>query len=418
MQVKYNGLKEERWLWQVSVVSFILAALTGLVYRLGLIGWLPEWGLSLGNIRHAHSHLMFFGWAVPLPLYIMRSQIMSVSGRQERGTPWMKYALFGTLFFGMASYPFFLIFGYRPVAIGTLSLPLSVILSGMVMICWYIFMGGYLKRRSLLDGEPCQSWFDSAQILLLISSLGAWSVAVVQALAPNNHLLMKGMTHFFLAAFTEGWIVLALLAILVAKFSIGQKNWPISHHVSLGCIAIGAPLTFPYGISESLLSPTLLWTARLGGLLAAFGLFQALYVIISSSPWKKSPWVWPVALLALKALMQMGASFIPSSFLFSDHALRIFYLHVLLLGAFTLTMTGWLSVKASIPGRYFSGIAVTVLLMLLSLLPLTSFWPVRWSGPWVFYAAAATALLPALAVTAQWIKIIQIEKNPNPHYDA
>src|SRR5699024_9584018 len=115
------------------------------------------------------------------------------------------------------------------------------------------------------------------------SSLGAWGVSLAQAVNPEGHLFMKGLTHFFLATFTEGWVVLAILAILIMKLPL--KLTDINHgrwQFALGSIAIGAPLTFPYGISESLLSPMLLAIARFGGGLSAAGLLIVLYVIFSS----------------------------------------------------------------------------------------------------------------------------------------
>ncbi|SHF33302.1 hypothetical protein SAMN05443144_107163 [Fodinibius roseus] len=404
-------MKRIGWLWHLALASFVLAALTGFLYRLGMIDWLPEWGLSLGNIRHAHSHLMFFGWAVPLPFLIMRNSMLRGRGVSQRGASRMKSAVGSTLLFGLASYPFFLAYGYRPVAIGATSLPLSVILSGFVMLCWYAFIRGYWQARPALRDKTSRTWFDGALTMLLISSLGAWSVAVVQAVDPANHLLMKGLTHFFLATFTEGWVVLALLSLFILKLPVEPDDWPVSQNFSLGCIAIGAPLTFPYGISETLLSPSLLLTARLGGAVSAIGLLQALYAIGSSGRWKSSIWIWPLALVGLKALMQLTASVLPSSFLFSDHGLRIFYLHVLLLGAFTLAIMAWWHRSVNIPDSFFNGIVWSIVIVLGSLLLPTPLWPTMWTGSWIFYLLAAAALLPALAITVYWIKMIQSQNN-------
>jgi hypothetical protein len=54
-------------LWQLPLICFIIAGITGLLYRLGLVG-IHVWDLNLEHIRHAHSHLMFFCWAVLLLL--------------------------------------------------------------------------------------------------------------------------------------------------------------------------------------------------------------------------------------------------------------------------------------------------------------------------------------------------------------
>ena len=398
-----NSLQTYRRIWQASLFCFILAALTGALYRFGMIGWMPQ-GLSLLNIRHAHSHLMFFGWAVPLPLYILLLRAAGSAGKNSKAVQMMRWSVWGGLIFGLISYPFFLLWGYQPVAIGSASIPLSVAFAGLVMLCWYVYMGGYLKIRSHLKEDAATSWYDAALLLLFISSLGAWGVAVLQAMDLQNPLWAKAMTHFFLASFTEGWVVLAVLALIFGNMAVKERP-PFSSNVSISLIVIGAPLTFPYGISESLLTPVLLFTARLGGVLASAGIILALYVLWKRGNWKGSVWTWPLGLLLLKGLMQLGSSVIPSGFWLSDHALRILYLHVLLLGALTLGSIAWLHVEAGTPYRYFSRVVASVLMVLASLVMMSRLWPPAWSGLWVFYVVTGAALLPAMAVAAMWHKV-------------
>lgn len=395
----------DQWLWQLSIACFILAGLTGFLYRLGMLGWLPG-ELSLGNIRHAHSHLMFFGWAVPLPMYIIMQKIMIAGKVDTSAYRWMKNGIAATLFFGVCAYPFFLLYGYRPVAIGSVSLPLSVIFSGFVMLSWYVFFVGYYKSRNLLKEQQSLPWVDGAMVLLGVCSLGAWGVAVVQEVAPESHLFMKSMTHFFLAAFTEGWVVLVLLSILISVLDLNEANWIVSPQMALGAIAIGAPLTFPYGISESLLTPMLLGTARFGGGLAALGLLAVLAAIIKSSKWRYPIWNWVVALLVIKGVMQLAASIIPSSFWLSDPGLRVLYLHILLLGGLTLLAVGWLRDRFEISKWYVHGMAVSVIITLFTLVTVTEIWPQVWSGIWIIYALAAGALLPILAVLVFWMRMM------------
>ena len=44
--------------WRLSLVSFMLAALTGFFYKMGLLVNPPA-AIELANLRHAHSHLTF-----------------------------------------------------------------------------------------------------------------------------------------------------------------------------------------------------------------------------------------------------------------------------------------------------------------------------------------------------------------------
>ncbi|HKK44831.1 MAG TPA: hypothetical protein VJ964_04880 [Balneolaceae bacterium] len=405
-----NSENDVPLLWNLSLFSFVVAGITGFSYRLGMIGRIPL-NLSMENIRHAHSHLMLFGWAVPLPLYVVFRYLRPKLSGNVPAITLMRNSIAAGLFLGLLAYPFFLLFGYQPVPIGSTNLPLSVILAGFVMVSWYCFMVGYLKARNVLANDSIQPWFDSALVMLLVCSLGAWGVALLQAIDPTNQLLVKAMTHFFLATFTEGWVVLIVVAVVLSRIKKRDIKWPLSPHLLIGCIVLGAPLTFPYGISKSILPSLLLGTARFGGALTALSLVLILFGVLRTQKLKTTVWIWPIGLLGFKALMQLAAAILPSSFWLADHGLQIFYLHVLLLGALTLTISGFLYELADASRVFFNLFAGAVTLAILSLILLTRFWPQIWSGPWIFKMVAAVAILPVLAAMALWIKLIKTKQN-------
>ncbi|MDZ7716801.1 MAG: hypothetical protein U5J95_11370 [Balneolaceae bacterium] len=397
-------------LWQLPLACFVLAGLTGFLYRLGLTG-VDLWGLNLDNIRHAHSHLMFFSWAVPLPMYFIIQKINKETSINEPNMLMTRMAVL-SLFLGIASYPFFFFYGYRPVPIAGMELPLSVIFSGLVMLCWYGFIAGYWKERKYISEELSTLFYDGALVMLFLCSLGAWGVAAVQFSGVVNPLWGKALTHFFLATFTEGWVVLVLLGLIYERVDINTEAFRISPALLIGLILLGAPLTFPYGISEGLLSPRLLISARVGGVLAAAGLLLNLYVLYRHKR-SKIAWYWKTVLylLAIKALAQLVASVLPSEFWMSAHGLRIFYLHLLLLGGFSIGLfSGLLFSKKAERGLLF--VVVSIILVLVSLVWLTPFWPQSFFASWLFYATAAIAVLPVLAVSYYWYEIKKRLKNP------
>lgn len=394
-------------LWQLTLACFILAGITGFAYRLGLVG-VDLWGLSLENIRHAHSHLMLFCWAVPLPMYfIIRKVEKEQVKTAANGMRMMTGTALGTLFLGLASYPFFLFYGYRPVALGGIEVPLSVMFSGLVMICWYGFIIGYWRARKHMTSDLPVLFYDSSLVMLFISSLGAWGVALVQFSGMQIQLFSKVLTHFFLATFTEGWVVLVLLGILYERLGIAMDQVKIPSGLLAGFILFGAPLTFPYGILESWLSPQLLMAARVGELLAATGLLLNVYVLSRYSP-NRLAWQWKVVLivLGLKAIGQLMASLIPANFWLSEHGLRIFYLHLLLLGSFSMVLFSALSSSRNIQGA-LKLVFGSIVLVLVSLIWLTSLWPRAWFSAWQFYATTGIALLPPLAVLYYFVVLFQ-----------
>ena len=408
-----TSLAKNSGIWQWSMFSFVLAGVIGFLFRLGFIHPLPV-DLNLENLRHAHSHLMFFGWASLLPLYLIKLDI--VSGYHAAfGVKLMRNALWGILIFGLLSFPLFLFYGYNPVMIGETSLPLSVIFSGMVMIGWYAFMAGYLITRYKKQGYKPNPWFEGSMLMLFISSLGAWGVGGMQLLNVGGPLLSKALTHFFLSAFIEGWVILVLLGLISKALNLVEDDYFVSPSVLIGLIAIGAPLTFPYGISEGLINFDLSVAARTGGILIAEGVLLFAFSVIKTNRKNISLWIYPLIFLILKAIMQIVASVSPIEMWLSDHGVRILYLHTTLLGAFSTGIIWFLYQMTSMHKKYFYGVLGAVIMVLFSLILMTSFWPSSLSGIWIYDALAAVALLPVIAVLVFWIKLrIIVEKEHHP----
>lgn len=390
-----NGKKKSAGIWHLALTSFIAAVVTGFVFRYGLISPLPEW-LQLQNVRHAHSHLMFFNWATPVPLLLITGYLVRRSGS---GFPYLGHVLRGLLILGGLVYPFFLIWGYQPVSIGTASIPVSVIVSGFVMIGWYLFIAGYFSIRRNLDTDLPLLFYDSSLLLLVVSSLGAWGVAVLQFTDVTNPLYMKSMTHFFLTCFTEGWCVLVVLGVIYEQLEI--KETKINPNWLVLPIILGVPLTFPMGMSHGLLTEALETSARLGMLVVGLGLSINLWVIIKHGKIGiRTGWALPVGFLMLKVLSQLGAVVAPTALWTGEHNLRILYIHIVLLGFVTLGLFTVIAdrnrslAKLAMSYRIMAG---SIVLLVLSLVLLLGFWSDLWLAIGLFKIVAAIALMPALA---------------------
>jgi hypothetical protein len=406
-------LAKNSGIWQWAMVSFVLAGLTGFVYRMGFVQPLPEI-LNVENIRHAHSHLMFFGWASLLPLYFIKLDIIS-GYHAAFGARLMKNALWWVLIFGMLSFPVFLFYGYHPVVIGSASLPLSVIFSGLVMIGWYGFMAGYVITKIRKKNFKPNAFYEAALVMLFICSLGAWAVGGVQIFDFGGPLLPKALTHFFLATFVEGWVVLVLMGLISKALAMKEDDFVISPTVLVGLVAIGAPFTFPYGISEGLMNFDLSVAARTGGILISEGVLLFAYSIIRTHWNNRSLWMWPIVFLVLKSIMQIVASVTPMEMWMSDYGIRILYLHTTLLGALTTGMVWFLFQMVTMSKKYFYAVLVSVIVLIMSLLLVTDLWPASLFGAWVYKALAFIAIFPVIAVLLFWVrlrKIVEQEHHP------
>lgn len=380
--------------WLGALTCFVVAGSTGALYRAGLLFGLPA-GLELGNIRHAHSHLMYFGWVTPTIMALLATRLPA-----SRRLYQVIHALL--VLAGLAYVPF-LFYGYGVASIGPVRLPLSVILATANMLGWYAFTGLYVRRRSAL-GPPEARWFwDAALAFLVIASLGAWGLGLVQVLQPENPVWFALTLHLFLDLFADGWLVMAILGFAVAALPATNAQPLLRWGWRL--LVAGLPVTFLLSIAPERLPVSVRLIGSVGAIGSAIG-FGLVLISLGRAAWRASLWRLPLAFLGLKAIVQIGLAIPPVAGWGLRAGLRIPYLHLVLLGVVTLGLlaaSGSVWGRPAVPGwRWVSG---SVVVLLGSLLPLTHLWPASWTGTWIPEAALVGALAPVFAVGALWIRV-------------
>jgi len=383
-----NHLITFKKVWQLSLLSFIIAAVTGFLYRYGMLYPVPD-SLNFANIRHAHSHLMFFNWVSPPIMIWIASQLISSS--DTRTAAKFNSCFYVMIFLGFLSYPFFLFYGYHSVPIGSAALPLAAIISGLVMLTWYWFALLYFQHRTAVNNSLSFLFFDGALIALLISSLGAWGVSIFQFTPVDSPQISSAMTHFFLAVFTEGWAVLGVLGIMWQKAETSEL--PFDSGWLWQPILFGSMLIFPFSLSESVITPAMHYTAKFGTVLIAGSLTVNFYLLVKSGSLKGLIWKTILGLIALKILFQFAAV-LPTGIWPGEHGLRVLYLHLLLLGIVSILL-----IHVFHSNRYFIAKAVftiSVLLVLLSLALISGYWPVGLAVPNLHFRVMIVAFLPII----------------------
>jgi len=380
--------------YRLSLLSFILAAATGTLFRYGMIYTLPD-ALALDNIRHAHTHLMFFNWISP-PVMAWMATLLYEPGQKFPLRDY-QYCLYTMLFLGFLSYPFFLFFGYQPIDLGFATLPLSAIISGLIMITWYWFAILYFTHRKQRQSTTALEIFDGALVALLVSSLGAWGVSAAQFFDGINTLIPSALTYFFLNVFTEGWAVLAAIGIIWS--AVVPHTSKIKTAWLYVPVLLGSMLLFPLSFSKSVITPEMLFAARAGLLLIVISLSINLVHFAKVKPLKNHFVFYSLLLfLALKILAQ-AVSILPTDFWIGEHGLRILYLHLIMLGFISVTLFLFLPfTKLSIPKTTIFFV-ITVWLLLASLLLISGYWPASLAIPnsflWIFLIATLP-LIPAI----------------------
>jgi hypothetical protein len=390
-----NKLTHElRWGWVAALLLFVLAGLTGSLYRFGLLVGLPA-DMQLANVRHAHSHLMYYGWVTPALMTLIAAHLLRTLPEASLRKKWQRrFGLVIGLTLGLAvlAYIPFLLYGYGLASVGTAALPLAVIASFFNLIGWYAFAFLYWR---LLRGQPRRpAWrlWDLALAFLLLASLGGWGLALARPLQINDPAILSGLTHLFLDLFSYGWFALALLGLMVAQTPqvAGQRlaGW------AEGLFIMGLPVIFLLSMPGGLVPPAVRIIAGFGGILVAGGLGLYLWLL-----WPRlgSAWRVPLFFMGLSGLALLSTSLPGVADWAAAMGLRVSYLHWLLLGFISL---GLLAAAAdlwgdwAVYGRYL--FTITAIILILSLIPLTRLWPAEWSGRWTLSLAAWVSLGPTL----------------------
>ncbi len=390
-------------IWRWILFSFVLAGLTGFLYRLGFVVQLP-FELNLANVRQAHSHLMFFGWGSLFPLYFIYTT--TIPGYHAApSVKLMRASLWIVLVFSLLSYPSFMLYGYQLAVVGRLILPLSAILSAGVMVGWYVFMASYIRVRCKKhDFEP-NVWFESALLMLFVSSLGAWGVGVIQILGIGSEFLEKLLPHFFLTTFSEGWVLLVLFGFLAKMLNLQNSDYIISPTILVSLIAVGAAISFPFGMPQLLENPLQSLFARVGAAIIAFSIMFFVISVAKSKKAKNTLWMWPIAFLSLKCMMQLSVTVLPASPIITDFGSRILYLHVFFLGAYTSAVSIVFAKNIFDGEKFIKPIMYAITVVLISLLLPTWFFPTAIKGAWIYPVLAIASIGPVIAMSVLWFKV-------------
>jgi hypothetical protein len=383
----------------VALFALAVAASTGALLRFGLYLGMPTWAQNYTAVRHAHSHLMYFGWGT---LAIMALIWHLLPRYLDRPLPrGVRRQMMATALFALLSFPAFWSNGYGPTQIGSASLPLGSIVSGLNGLTWIVFVFLYVRATAGLQVRPLpvQLW-DWAIILLLLAFVGALGLVALITLDHPSFFLHQAMLHLFLDLFATGWFTLALLGLLWSW--LGQRT-ELPRRLPTQSLALCLAPTFFLGMPPLLVPMPLYWI----GVAASLGAAALL-------AWHLKE-LWPRR-QHLPLLMQLGAAALALHLLMTltllwpdllrwsvGTPMRVFVLHNLLLAWLTSVLLGMVIAEWTVQTarlRPFLQLAWSggVSLMLLSLLALGLFSVLPVGSALLWLRLAAWSTLPLVAV--------------------
>lgn len=400
----------------VAMAALMIASLTGLVLRFGLAYGFPAWVHNYLAWRHAHSHLMYFGWGTLGLMALIWHFLPSFTGRPlPRGVHWQMGL---TAVAALLSFPAFLPAGYATTAIGSFNLPLGSIVSGWNGLLWIVFALLYIRATSSLVERPLpvRLW-DWAIFLLLLACAGAMGLVALIVIDHPSVALRQTMLHLFLELVAVGWFTLALLGALWAWVA-RQTTLP----GGLPALRLGVALapTFFLGIAPALVPQPIFWLSALAN--AAAAVFLALHL---RAFWQYRRYLPILARFGLALLViYIVIAFMllaPGVWQWSAGTqLRVFFLHALLLGWMSSALLGlnsaqWSSAFQGLRlqglrrfsiGAWITGVGLMLpALLALGLVSIVTLLPVRW---WLVLAAWSTVPVMVAIFLAVYVLLFSV----------
>lgn len=394
----------------IALSALTLSAITGVLLRFGLIQGMPAWAQNYGAVRHAHSHLMYFGWVTLALMALIWADLPRWTGRPVPRLAVWQMALTAAL--ALLSYPAFWPNGYGLTQIGGARLPLGAMVSAWNGLTWFFFIGLYLHATWRMGRRPAPvALWDWALVLLVVASGGAVGLMGMVFSHAENPTLRDFFLHQFLDLFAVGWFNLALLGVV---WSWLAQRTPLPRWLPTMSLALLLAPTFvlgmaPLGVTAGMFNL---------GMLANLGAAVLLSVHLAHL-WRRRTWFPMLAWLAFAAL---GVTIVTAVALvwpgFWEWAargqLRIFYLHDLLLAWISTMLVIVLELRYLEPAPGFRrtvhvlwGAGVGAMLVALLGLGFAGLLPVRavswlWLAAWASVPVAAAAALLLFSAVAAW----------------
>lgn len=355
----------------VSLAAFVVATALGVALRWWYVGPVP--GLAFDHVLHAHSHVLYFGWA-GLAIWALAIRLAGLA--PTRG-------LVRALGVSVALLPplmvAFLTSGYAPV---------SIAVSTLMMLTWYVVAWSVWRGAPALDLPGLH--LRAAAAYVVVASLGVWVLAALQASGTGTELSEALAVHAFLNGF--GWFfVLGVAGLLLAARPELGLTVPAARRALVWWAALGwatFPLSVPSGPEVGWIGPV----ARLAALVLLYPAAIWVYSLWRARPAGMPRWTTRVLAvwLAAKALMEAGVAVDGTALLVAGGRQGIVvYLHAVLLGFVSSGLLLLASLGRRSPIGWLAGFTVLLAVMLV-MLP---------AGAFVPAAIAATGLW---AVGAGW----------------
>ncbi|MCB0536905.1 MAG: hypothetical protein KDE33_05185 [Bacteroidetes bacterium] len=339
MSIVSNKAKETTF--QLAIGFFLLAAFLGALMRFIYLQEIPF--LDYKYILHAHSHTAMLGWGFTA---LAGALVFSMLTKHRSMVPYRNALIVNTVA-GLGMFITFLYQGY-----GALSIAFSTL---HVFVAYY-FSKHFLNDIKITPSSNAKIFAKWSVYLMLLSTLGLWSIAPVGMLLGKLHPLYFASIQFFLHFQFNGWFMYGILALL---FKHSENN---GHAIKLPkytfpILQTSVALTYALSITWSTPENVLFYLNSVGVVLQLLAFAMLLRGFLKNGKFDIPKgsivyWLLLTGILSIlfKILMQsaVAITFIAQV----SYTIRNFvigFIHLIMLGGFSLTIIALLLRQQILP---------------------------------------------------------------------
>lgn len=383
----------KQW-WKWGLFSLVLVALSGALMRYKIAFDFPFFNQK--NLLHAHSHFAFSGWISHILYSVLTSMIAPLLALSRQKKYYYVVGLNIVSAFGMLVA--FTIQGYKAVSISfsTLSIVVAVL---------YAIL--FIRDAKLLKGHPSRPWAIAGLLFNVLSALGPLYLAYIMASKNIDYNLYLGSVYYFLHFQYNGWFFFGGMAMAVWLL---PKNFPDLRKYFYVFSFTAIP-TFFLSILWVKLPIWLYSITVIAALLQLVAWAILLYKYLPLLKLKKKAghliFFYIAALAVTVKFVLQAISVLPSlsQLVFGFRPIVIAYLHLVLLGVYSLFIIGFLFAKGLINNYkiafigaigFLVGVFLNELLLGIQGFAAFSYLPIPYINEMLF--SAALVLLTSVAV--------------------
>lgn len=349
--------------FRVSVFSLLLVSFIGVLLRYKIAYSLPF--VNQKYLLDAHSHFAFNGWVTQLIMVLLVARLDTKQQNPFKKYAWILYCNLITAYGMLLTFP---VQGYGLYSISFTTLSIFV-----------AFIFTFVYWRDLNRGEqksPGDPWFKAALSFNVLSSVGAFALSLMMLTKTAHPDQYLASSYYYLHFQYNGWFFFSCTGLLVHKL----HDWKIQLKAGKTIFRLFAASCIPAYFLSALWLPIPFWVYILVIVAVVFQLLGFFLLFQSVKPHLKRlisfvsfPGKWLIGLsvvaLAIKIVLQ-ASSTVPalSKLAFGFRSIVIGYLHLVLLGVFTLFLLGYVVINGfmQINKTAVAGIVIFILGIILN----------------------------------------------------